>query len=668
MRDKARNIFERKPPHGLTGQNIGKNKPNSTQKTNADLPKPDGYAKEAAMCGLIGFWGEGAAQRREAVETRCLPRLRFRGPDESACEHYTDEKLLFGHSRLKILDLTRSGRQPTVSPDGELAMVYNGEIYNFCELRRELEGQGETFFSESDTEVLLRAFQIWGPRAFARCNGMWAAAFYNFREKRLFLSRDRFGKKPLFWTRLPDGFAFASEMKALLPLMPDAKPDRNLLRNPSLYMHYEATDRCLIEGIHRFPAGCWAEVKEGRVEIQRYWNTLDHLPPVPRRYEDQVEMVRDLFVDSCRFRMRSDVPIGTALSGGLDSSATLAVMAHCGRRTSPRQAGSWQNAFTASFPGSFLDETQYAETVCRHVGIPFQPVLLSGERALQNLPEDLWKFEEVYLAAPSPFMEVYRRIRESGTVVTLDGHGADELFAGYPFDYLEAIHDAGWNLPAALEILKTWESQWPQNTDEFTPPYRWRPKHWARVWIRRWRKKLQGKIPEPEAGSEKLPDGLARRLYESTHRTILPTLLRNYDRYSMAHGVEIRMPFMDHRLVSLAMALPWTSKIRGGYSKAVLRDAVAPFLPASIAFRKSKIGFNPPINQWMRGPWREFLQDTISSRDFQDCDLIDPLRSSRAVRRALESPDFHQAEEAWCKLVPYFWEKYFWRAHLGGKN
>lgn len=620
------------------------------------------------MCGLIGFWGDGFAARKDVLKKLCLPRLRFRGPDELSFAGYPNERLLLGHSRLRILDLTKHGGQPMLSPEGEQAIVYNGEIYNFCEIRRDLEKRGGIFQSNSDTEVFLRAFAIWGPEAFLKCNGMWSVAFYNFKEKRLFLSRDRFGKKPLFWTRLHDGFAFASEMKALLPLLTEAKPNRELLRRPSGYMHYEATEECLVEGIHRFPAGCWAEVREGQLEIHRYWNTLDHLPSIPGRYEEQVEMVREIFVDSCRLRMRSDVPIGTALSGGLDSSATLAVMAHCGRQTSIRQAGSWQNAFTASFPGSFLDETEYAREVCRHVGIPFHPVLLSGEKALENLPEDIWKFEEVYLAAPSPFMEVYRRIRESGTVVTLDGHGADELFGGYPFDYLEAVYDAGPNLASALEILKTWESQWPQKTDEFSPPYRCRTKHLARLWIRRWRKTLQGKHPKPGPGMEKLSDGLSHKLYESVHSTILPTLLRNYDRYSMAHGVEIRMPFMDHRLVSLAMALPWTSKIRGGYSKAVLRDAVAPYLPETIVRRKAKIGFNPPASQWMRGPWREFLQDTMASRDFQECDFIDPVQASQAVQRALNSPDFHLAEEAWVKIVPYLWKKYFWRAHLAGKN
>lgn len=573
-----------------------------------------------------------------------------------------------GHVRLKILDLSNAGTQPSYSPDGKYGIIYNGEIYNFLEIRRHLETRGFVFRSNGDTEVFLAAFIEWGTKCFTKFNGMWAAAIFNFKEKTLYMTRDRFGKKPLFWARLHNGFAFASEMKALLPLVPEAKPNRGLLRRPSGYMQYEATEECLVEGIHRFPAGCWAEVREGQLEIHRYWNTLDHLPSVPGRYEEQVEMVREIFVDSCRLRMRSDVPIGTALSGGLDSSATLAVMAHCGQQGSIRQAGSWQNAFTASFPGSFLDETEYAREVCRHVGIPFHPVLLSGEKALENLPEDIWTFEEVYLAAPSPFMEVYRRIRESGTVVTLDGHGADELFGGYPFDYLEAVYDAGPNLALALEILKTWESQWPQNTDEFSPPYRCRTKHWARLWIRRWRKTLQGKHPAPGPGMKKLPDGLSRKLYESTHSTILPTLLRNYDRYSMAHGVEIRMPFMDHRLVSLAMALPWTSKIRGGYSKAVLRDAVAPYLPERIVRRKAKIGFNPPASQWMRGPWRVFLLDTMASRDFQKCEYIDPAQASRAVQRALNSPDFQLAEEAWVKIVPYFWEKYFWRAHLAGKN
>jgi asparagine synthase (glutamine-hydrolysing) len=620
------------------------------------------------MCGLIGFWGSHTAQYGELIKEKCLPRLRFRGPDELRLEEYPKDGLLLGHARLKILDLSSRGRQPMRSPDGQHVIVYNGEIYNFCELRQEMENLGEKFLTQTDTEVFLRAFQLWGPAAFLRFNGMWAAAIYDFSEKKLFLTRDRFGKKPLFWAKIQDGFVFASEIKAILPFLPHGTPNRLLLRNTGLFMNYEATEDCVVEEIRRFPAGNWGEVKHGEVMARPYWNTLDHLPKVPQRYEEQVELVREIFVDSCRLRMRSDVPVGTALSGGLDSSATIAVMAHLGQRDTIRQAHSWQNAFTASFPGSFLDETAYAREVCDHLRIPFHPVCLSGEKALQNLPEDIWKFEEVYIAAPSPFMEVYRCIREAGTVVTLDGHGADELFGGYPFDYLEAIYDTGISLSAALEILKTWESQWPQNTDEYNPPYSSRWKYLARVWIRRWKRIIQGKIPAPKVGMEKLPDGLARRLYESTHTTILPTLLRNYDRYSMAHGVEIRMPFMDHRLVSLAMALPWTSKIRKGYTKAVLRDAVAPFLPASIACRKSKIGFNPPASQWMRGPWKTFLLDTLESREFRECSLIDPPKSASAVREALDSPEFAKGENAWKEITPFFWEKYFWRRHQSGEN
>lgn len=620
------------------------------------------------MCGILGVLGGDFKKNEEIARMRALPRLRHRGPDEMQLSLHKKENLILGHTRLKILDLSEGGRQPMYTADGRHGLVYNGEIYNFLEIRSALESEGILFRTEGDTEVFLAAFVRWGPACFLKFNGMWAAGIFDFKEKRLFLSRDRFGKKPIFWARMPGGFVFASEMKGILPFLPEAKINRSLLRNTRGLTLYESTEDCLIEGIRRFPAGCWAEVKENGVRASPYWRTLDHLPAVPRRYEEQVELVRELFLDSCRLRMRSDVPVGTALSGGLDSSATLAVMSHCGKQSSWRQAQSWQNAFTASFPGSFLDETPYARELCQELGIPFHPVLLSGEKALQNLPEDMWKFEEIYLAAPSPFMAVYQSIRKAGTVVTLDGHGADELFGGYAFDYLEAVYDAGRDVSAALAILKTWESQWPPETEEFKLPYRNRLQHLARLWVRRWRKRIQGKIPPIESGTEKLPDELARKLFASTHRTILPTLLRNYDRYSMAHGVEIRMPFMDHRLVSLAMALPWTSKIRNGYSKAVLRDAVAPFLPTSIAYRKTKFGFSPPANQWMRGPWREFLQDMAGSRNFQSCEFIDPNQATRSLRKALASPNFREAEDAWVKIVPYLWQKYFWERHCAGNN
>jgi len=620
------------------------------------------------MCGILGVLGGDFEKNGELARTRALPRLRHRGPDETQLCLHKKENLILGHTRLRILDLSKGGRQPMYSADGRHGLVYNGEIYNFLEIRAALEAEGISFRTEGDTEVFLAAFVRWGPACFSKFNGMWAAGIFNFTEQRLFLSRDRFGKKPLFWARMPEGFVFASEMKGILPFLPNPKINRTLLRNTRGLTLYESTEDCLIEEIRRFPAGCWAEVKESVVQANPYWRTLEHLPAVPRRYEEQVEQVRELFLDSCRLRMRSDVPIGTALSGGLDSSATLAVMSHCGKQSSRRQAQSWQNAFTASFPGSFLDETPYARELCQALGIPFHPVLLSGERALQNLPEDMWKFEEIYLAAPSPFMAVYQSIREAGTVVTLDGHGADELFGGYAFDYLEAVYDAGKDVPAALAILKTWESQWPPETEEFKLPYRNRFQHLARLWIRRWRNRVQGKISPIEPGTEQLPDELARKLFVSTHRTILPTLLRNYDRYSMAYGVEIRMPFMDHRLVSLAMALPWTSKIRNGYSKAVLRDAVAPYLPDSIAYRKIKFGFSPPANQWMRGPWKEFLMDMTTSRDFQSCEFIDQTQAVRSLYKALASPNFRDAEDAWVKIVPYLWQKYFWENHCAGKN
>jgi asparagine synthase (glutamine-hydrolysing) len=546
-----------------------------------------------------------------------------------------------------------------VSRDQRHAIVLNGEIYNFLEIRKELESAGVSFFSQSDTEVFLEAFRHWGEDCQKRFNGMWAAAIMDLHENRLWLSRDRFGKKPLFWASGSFGFAFASEMKALLPFLPDIRPNRPLLRNTGRQLLYESTGECLIEGIHRFPAGSCGVVRDGLPTIRRYWNTLDHLPAIPPRYEEQVERLRELFLDSCRLRMRSDVPVGTALSGGLDSSATLAAMAFQGQGNSDRRARSWQNAFTASFPGTFLDETPYASELCRKLGIPLHLTELSGETALKNLPADIWAFEEVYLAAPSPFMALYRSIREAGIVVTLDGHGADELFGGYSFDYLEILHDLGLRYGAAKKILQTWESQWPVGVRERPAPYRHRTAYWLRILWRQWKKNLRRSGDPRPTGWEKLPDRLGHRLYQSIHETILPTLLRNYDRYSMAHGVEIRMPFMDHRIVTFALALPWTSKIRDGFTKAVVRDAVAPFVPASIVRRKDKKGFNPPTYRWLRGPWRESILDLLASQEFKNCELIDPEAAAREVRECLERENFQAGESAWTKLHAFFWEKYF---------
>jgi len=615
------------------------------------------------MCGIFGFVGKLHPEQAAL----CLDTLAHRGPDGSGMWRHGN--ITLGHRRLSILDLSEGGRQPMAYGGGRYVITFNGEIYNFVELRGELEVLGHRFQSGSDTEVVLAAFAAWGEGCQERFNGMWAFAIWDRSENAIFLSRDRFGKKPLFYTTLPNGeFAFASEMKALMPLLGEVRANRALVMDHTRIFTYEATEECVIEGIQRFPAGHCGWLREGRLTRRRWWCTLDRLPTIPYRYEEQVELFRELFVDACRLRMRSDVPLGTALSGGLDSSATISTMSHIARHGgTSRMGGSWQHAFVASFPGTPLDEVRYARMVTDHIGIEASVIEINPLEAMHELERYFYLFEELYITSPIPFMRTYGAVKSAGISVTLDGHGADELFGGYTFDYLIALRDAGLNLRQAHQIATTYYDSWPEDTEQFAKlPSKMR--FIAGQHVRHIARKALGRARDANSRDASHPawkdlGHLNRQLYISTHESILPTLLRNYDRYSMANSVEIRMPFMDHRIVSFAFSLPWQSKIRGGFSKAVVRDAVAPFMPPQVTYRKTKIGFNSPIVDWMKGPLKGYFLDLVASRSFRECDLINADETARAINHVIKTraASFSDGERAWTMLTPYLWE----RAMLG---
>lgn len=618
------------------------------------------------MCGILGVLPAIEA----ALFGRALATLAHRGPDGSGT--WADPSVTLGHRRLAILDLSQNGHQPMADRSGRYVIVFNGEIYNFIEIRRDLEGKGHQFTSGTDTEVIIAAFMEWGEACQLRFNGMWAFAIWDTQEKSLFLSRDRFGKKPLFYAWLPGGkFAFASEMKAIFPLLDEVRANSSLVRDTSRIFSYESTDECVIDGIKRFPAGHSGRLEDGQFAIKRWWCTLDHLPKVSKKYEDQVEQFRELFLDACRLRMRSDVPLGTALSGGLDSSATISTMAHIARHGKTQRMGeSWQHAFVASFPGTPMDETKYARMVTDHLGIDATVIEIDPLREVSNLSRYLYLFEDLYITDPIPFMQTYGAVRAHNVFVTLDGHGADELFGGYTFDYLRALEDAGWNLSQAMKIINTYYAAFGESAqlNDNLPPRliflaNWYKNRGLRFGKQRVKKLLGRHCPSRcMDGTHSLwgqLGSLNQQLYASTHETILPTLLRNYDRYSMANGVEIRMPFMDHRIVSFAFALPWTSKIRKGFSKAIIRDAVAQYMPKEVAYRKTKIGFTSPMVDWMQGPLKSFMLDTVSSRSFKECQLIDPIVVADKIRRVIGNPDAKSSEalQAWTLITPYLWEQ-----------
>lgn len=603
------------------------------------------------MCGILG--SVPAVER--AFFEKALNSLIHRGPDGSGIWSDGDRAML-GQRRLAILDLSDLGAQPMTSTDGRYTLTYNGEIYNFLELRDALVALGHTFVSESDTEVLLAAYRQWGADGLMRCNGMWAVAIWDSQEGMLFLSRDRFGKKPLFYAIVDGRLIFASEMKALYPFLPRVEPSADFAWMAQHIFDYEVTSKCLVAGINRFPAGHHGWWDGASLTLRRYWNTLDHLEEVPRRYEDQVERFRELFLDSCKIRMRSDVPVGTALSGGLDSSATISAMAHIGRmHPGMRVSESWQHAFVATFPGTPFDETKFARKVVEHIGIDATFVEIDPRRDVNRFDEIFYRFEELYITSPVPMLQTYAAVRSHGTVVTLDGHGADELLGGYNEAAVRAMRDcAPWRVPGLRNVFNAMLPDDPQFANQRLGL--------VRAFARQAKFRIRGGV-EPRSPDAAHPayrgfDAMGRYLYGVFHETILPTLLRNYDRYSMASGVEIRMPLMDHRLVTYAFSLPSASKLRGGLTKRILRDAAAPYMPHEIAYRPGKIGFNSPILDWMRGPWKEMFLDTLESRDFRECTLIDSDRVAQEIRHAIDDDvPFRVAEQAWTDIAPYFWER-----------
>ena len=628
------------------------------------------------MCGIFGVINKKTEKELADI---CVDRMAHRGPDGRGV--WQEKGTTLGHRRLAILDLSDNGLQPMMYPyaSKRYALVFNGEIYNFLELRDELKDKGYEFRSESDSEVVLASYMEWKERCLERFNGMWAFIIWDREEERMFIARDRFGVKPLFYAQFDDGgIAFGSEMKVITPLMSEVRPNRGLVTDPGRIVYYESTDECVIEGIRRFPAGSYAYADRNGLKITRWWNTLDNLVSVPDAYEEQVELLRDLFLDACKLRMRSDVTIGTALSGGLDSSATICAMAHLADQASGSAQGAgasaadsyarvnrdWQHAYVATFPGTTMDESVYAKKVTDHLKINSTFVNIDPVKAIDKLDDFIYLFEDVYLTSPIPMMLLYGALREDHTLVTIDGHGADELFGGYTFDFIHALKDAHGSKERDM-VLDAYTGSFPKDGSNIALKSTGK----SAVYFNYLKRSVKDKLKRGSEGYKRVRaagdkryeemDTLNKILYASSHETILPTLLRNYDRYSMANGVEIRMPFMDYRIVTLAMSLGWKSKLHGGFSKSIVRDAMAPYMPHDIAYRRTKIGFNTPIVEWMQGPLREYFTDVITSSAFLSCDLIDPVSVSSKVSQVINDPaaTFAQGEQAWSALYPYLWEK-----------
>ena len=606
------------------------------------------------MCGILGI----LPIVDHKLFTNALHLIKHRGPDDTGFWQ-DEEKIMLGHQRLSILDHSSRASQPMHYKD-RFHIVYNGEIYNFIEIRSKLKKLGLTFTNDSDTEVILAAYAAWGSECVHKFNGMWAIAIWDSLENSLFLSRDPMGEKPLFYFLDEERIGFASEQKALLPFLRKVQESDNFHKMCSNAYGYESTEQSLFQGIKRFPAGYNGWYQSKKLRKKRYWDPMDNSSSISKNYEDQIGELRELLIDSCKLRLRADVSVGTGLSGGIDSGTIAACVNQARNKIEgQRLSKSWQNAFVASFPNTVMDETKDAKKIARHLGINLIEVYTNPSELTQNIEHNAYMIEEIHEVNPLPHINLYKKMRDYGVTVSLDGHGGDELFCGYESSILHCLTTAFPNIKKINTILNTYNNIHPNN-QQFTSMnyYRILP-HLIMAKIRQRSNVLDDPII---FYAMKNSDSLGKHLIDLSYKSILPTLLRNYDRYSMINGVEVRSPFLDPRIVKFAAKLPWDSKVRNGFSKAILRDVALPLLPKSIVQNKTKLGFAPPISDWIKGPMKEYILDEISSSLFLNSSLISPKVLSKDLKSLIftsSNKNLYRTERIWKKFGIYLWEKAF---------
>jgi asparagine synthase (glutamine-hydrolysing) len=556
------------------------------------------------VCGISGFFGP----RDRRLLTAMTDAQRHRGPDDDGYLETDDASL--GFRRLSIIDVAH-GQQPMSVDDGRLQIVYNGEVYNFRELRRELEALGHHFSTHCDTEVVLHAYQEWGPEAFGRLNGMWGLALLDTRGDRpkLVLCRDHFGIKPLYFARSAGRVLFASEIKAILQ---DESFERHVDEQSMYeYLAHGAFDHkshaTFFLGISQVPAAAYVTVDGTGVTTTTYWT-----PRLDETGSPDPAVFRELFDRAVGRRLISDVPVGICLSGGLDSSSICGVMSRQLADHLPDAAslGERLKTFSAVFPGDPIDESRYIAAVVKKTGADNAQVEPTAVDFVRELEAWVWHVEQPMVSsAPFAMWMVTRRAAKDVTVV-LDGQGGDELLAGYdhyPFVYVrQLLRERRWG-DAAREA---WCAR-----DVYMPLVR------RRLRDRRLNVDVRPMLqPDFMRGKrapvdERVQDNLKQRLLQDFLVWSLPPLLRYEDRCSMAHSLEARLPFLDQELVEHILRLPADAIIRNGWNRWVLREGLADVLPDIVRTRRKKIGFTTPEFRWYRRQ-RAALQSLLRSPRF----------------------------------------------------
>lgn len=577
------------------------------------------------MCGISGIFNiNGSKVCREELISMTR-ELKHRGPNGEGI--YVDNNIGLGHRRLSIIDLSDAAKQPMSYLNNRYWITYNGEIYNFIEIKKELEAYGYSFRTRSDTEVLLASYDLWGIECLSRFNGMWAFAIWDTKNKILILSRDRFGVKPLYYYYTPNQLIFASEVKAFYKV-------KNLKLEPNESVVYDYLmssgpldiRQTIYKNVFLLNPGSWMTIdNKGNVKEKIWWNTWNNFVETPKKQNDQIDYYLALLEDSIKIRLRSDVPIGSLLSGGLDSSSIVCMINKIKKNSYEsaleRTPSDWQRTYTASYPGFSADETIYSNAVIKSVKLKNSLIFPSTEKIESQINRIIYHHDSPVGQSLFAVHNVYKNVNCDGINVTLDGQGADEALSGYEtytaaqyYLWKGLFKQMFYSLDANIKI---------KNLNISTNKYIYRflineiyDRTKINQIVNRYNpmKNRQNKQLDYENGINVPPTnfqfsrercGIDHKklnrfdleLFKQFHYSVLPSILLRFDHAAMSYSIESRMPFLDWRLVSYSFSLPIEQKVYNGLNKVILRKAMRGIVPNLILNRRDKLGFPLP-NEW----------------------------------------------------------------------
>lgn len=599
------------------------------------------------MCGIAGYFQLHEPKAPDqALIGRMVNILRHRGPDEFGV--YLSNRAVLGHARLSIIDLS-SGQQPLSNEDGTVWITFNGEIFNYIELRPELEKRGHHFRTNSDTEVMVHAYEEWGKDCVDYFNGQFSFAIYDRRNESLFIARDRLGIRPLFYTVHQGRFYFASEIKSLFcdPTLPRRL---DLCGLDEIFTWWTtAPPRTAFDGINELEAGCRIEVRNGTVKTDRYWRMEFPETFDKRRSADSwAEELHALLVDSVRLQLRADVPVGAYLSGGLDSSATTALI----KNFTPNRV----ETFSIAFHDKAYDESEYQQQMADYLGTNHHRISCTYQDIAENFPNVIWHAERpIVRTAPTPLYLLSRLVRDTNFKVVLTGEGSDEILGGYDI-FKEALirnfwarnPESAWR-PALLQklyptlplspakakfYLETFYKDGLAQTDSYYFSHMQRITTTSKVksFFTKEVKEQVGGHDSLQAFSRDLPSNLgrwhhlARAQYLEARSLLSGYLLSSQgDRVTAAHGVEGRYPFLDHRVVEFATRIPPNHKLLGLKEKFVLKKAMRKELPREILQRVKQPYMAPDSNSFVQADSPAYVREMLSEDAIRRAGIFNPV-------------------------------------------